>query len=126
VLASLPPAERERAVIFGASYGQVAPLAYLTRGQALPPVYSGHNTYHLWGPPPEPVGTVLVLGLGDRVADGSLQPEPGLAELFAEVELARVHHCRFCMSWRDDMPIWIAREPRRPLADVWPELRRYE
>lgn len=125
VLASLPPAEREHAVIFGAGYGHVAPLVYLARGRDLPPVYSPHNTYYLWGPPPEPVGTVIVLGLGDRMADGSLQPEPKLAELFAELELARVYHCRFCMSWRDDMPIWIARSPRRPLAEVWPEIRRY-
>jgi hypothetical protein len=125
VLAGLSPAEREHAVIFGSGYGHVAPLAYLTQGKSLPPVYSRHNTYFFWGPPPEPVETVIVLGLGDRVEDGSLQPEPLLADLFADLELARIHHCRFCMSWRDDMPIWIARSPRRPLAEVWPEIRRY-
>jgi len=125
VLASLSPAERERTVLFGAGYGHVAPLVYLMQGKDLPPVYSGHNSYYLWGPPPEPVETVIVLGIGVRGPDGSLQPGPKLAALFAEVELARVHHCRFCMSWRDDMPIWIARSPRRPIAEVWPELRRF-
>jgi hypothetical protein len=126
VLATLPRAERERVVIFGAGYGHVAPLAYLTQGQDLPPVYSGHNAYFSWGPPPEPVDTAIVLGLGGRLADGSLQPDPRLAALFTDVELARVHHCRFCMSWRDDMPIWIARSPRRPIAEAWPEWRRLQ
>jgi len=124
-VATLEPHERRAAVILGASYGQVAPLAQLGGGRDLPPVYSPHNHYHLWGPPPRPVRIALVVGFGEPGPRGEPVPEPLLGELFAQVELARVHRCRFCMAWRDGMPIWIARRPVRSLREAWPALRRF-
>jgi hypothetical protein len=29
------------------------------------------------------------------------------------------------MGWRQDYPIALARGPRRPLAELWPELREF-
>ena len=112
-------------VIFGTSYGHAAPIEVLGRDRDLPPVYSNHNTYHLWGPPPEPIEVVVVVGLGDPGPEGRIVPDPELRELFGHIELARVYRCRWCMSWRDHTPIWIARDPKRPLRDAWPELRKF-
>ncbi len=53
-------------------------------------------------------------------------PQVPLPSLFEQIELARVHDCDWCMRWRDQMPIWIARRPKRPLAEAWPELKFYE
>lgn len=113
---SLPPEERSRVVFFAPSYGQAGALEWLGRSRGLLPVYCTHNTYYFWGPPPEPVDVAIVLG--DR--------EERLSELFESVELAAVYDCRFCMPWRDEMPIWIARHPRRPIADIWPEGKHFE
>ena len=33
--------------------------------------------------------------------------------------------CAYCMGWRQDMPIAIARRPTASLHDGWPALRRY-
>jgi hypothetical protein len=38
----------------------------------------------------------------------------------------RIHHCTYCMSWRDGMPIYVARGARRPLSAWWPDLRKFE
>jgi hypothetical protein len=113
VFASLPAAQRENAVILAESYAPAAALEWL--GDDLPPVYSGHNNYHLWGPPAEEPELVIAVGF---------EPEQ-LLPFFAEVEVVHRTECHWCMGWRQDAPVALARAPRRPLADVWPELRRY-
>jgi hypothetical protein len=113
VVGALSPAEREGAVILAESYAPAGALERL--GAGLPPVYSGHVTYHLWGPPVEEPGLVVAVGF---------EPEQ-LRPFFADVEVVGRTRCHWCMGWRQDAPIVLARAPRRPLADAWPELRRY-
>ena len=116
VRARLSPEERARVVYFAPSYGQAGALEWLGRARGLVPVYSAHNNYFLWGPPEDPVEVAIVLG--QRRAD--------LQRLFAEVTPAGVHHCGYCMPWRDEMPIWIVRGPRVRLADRWARWKHFE
>ena len=60
VVAALPPNERARAVILANDYSEASPLILL--GTGLPPVYSGHNSYWSWGPPPEDRTVVIHVG----------------------------------------------------------------
>jgi Dolichyl-phosphate-mannose-protein mannosyltransferase len=64
VVASLPAADRQGAVILTANYGEAGALSLL--GHDLPPVYSGHNSLAAWGPPPERSGPVLLVGYWGR------------------------------------------------------------
>jgi hypothetical protein len=65
-VAALPADERAHAVILTNDYSEASPLVLL--GSGLPPIYSGHNAYWAWGPPP-PDRTV-VIHVGDwRPAD---------------------------------------------------------
>ena len=57
VVAALPADERARAMILTNEYGSASALELL--GSGLPPVYSGHNAYWDWGPPP-PDRTVVI------------------------------------------------------------------
>ena len=79
-------------------------------------VVSGHNNYWLWGP-------------GDRPADPIvlLTRRPERAErLFATVEKVGETDCGDCMPYENHLPIYIARGPKRPLSEVWPQLKHYE
>jgi len=114
--ARLTAEERERVVYFAPSYGQAGALEWLGRARGLVPVYSTHNSYFLWGPPPDPVEAAIVLGW--RRED--------LERLFTEVTLAGVHDCGYCMPWRDEMPIWIVRGPRVRIADEWEGWKHFE
>ena len=60
VVASLPADERARAVILTNDYSEASPLILL--GTGLPPVYSGHNSYWSWGPPPDDRTVVIHVG----------------------------------------------------------------
>ena len=113
---SLSPDERRNVMFFAPSYGQAGALEWLGAPHALVPVYSTHNNYHLWGPPPRDPAVAIVIG--DRREE--------LEKLFERVELARLHECGLCMPWRNHMPIWIARGPRVHVAAHWREWRHYE
>jgi len=41
------------------------------------------------------------------------------------VRLVARTECRYCMGWRRDVPIVIARWPRRSLRESWPASRRF-
>jgi Dolichyl-phosphate-mannose-protein mannosyltransferase len=115
--------ERRKAIIFTPSYGLAAPIELLGGKRGLPPVYSAHNNYFFWGPPPDPIEVAIVLGF--RGAGDPPEPHEDLRRFFDEIELFRVHDCEWCMRWRDETPIWIVRQPKRPLSDVWLHLKRY-
>ena len=67
-MAALPADERAHAVILTNDYSEASPLVLL--GTGLPPVYSGHNAYWDWGPPP--ADRTVVVHVGDwRPADWS-------------------------------------------------------
>jgi hypothetical protein len=66
VVEALPPVQRAHAVILTNDYSEASPLVLL--GTGLPPVYSGHNAYWDWGPPP--ADRTVVVHVGDwRPAD---------------------------------------------------------
>jgi dolichyl-phosphate-mannose-protein mannosyltransferase len=61
VVVALPANLRDHAVILTNDYSEASPLILL--GSELPPVYSGHNSFWTWGPPPE--GRTVVIHVGD-------------------------------------------------------------
>ena len=58
-VASLPADQRRRAVVVTENYGEAGALL---RYGGTPPVYSGHNGFGDWGPPPAGAGPVLYVG----------------------------------------------------------------
>ncbi len=60
VVAELPADQRAHAVIFTYSYSQASAIVLL--GSGLAPVYSGHNGYWDWGPPPASDTVVVLVG----------------------------------------------------------------
>jgi hypothetical protein len=116
-VATLPPEERARAILYAPSYGQAGALELMGPARGLPAtVISNHNTYHLWS-----VGHTdsdVLVAAGAREED--------LRRLYAEVRQVGVHHCAYCMSWRDGMRIFVARGPREPLSRHWPGFRHFE
>jgi hypothetical protein len=117
VVRTLDQAERDRAIILAPSYGQAGAIELFGRGRDLPPVQGLQNSYHTWGPPRDPVDVTIVIGPFG---------EDALEWLFEEFEHGRIHDCDWCMPWRDEISIWVARGQKLPYHEVWPELGHYE
>lgn len=113
VVAALPPEDRARAVVFTTNYGRAAALELL--GHGLPPVVCGHNQYFLWGVPGDPE---VVVALGGRAED--------YARDFAEVTLAgRTPRVPYGMDYESEVPVFVLRRPRAPVAELFKASRRY-
>jgi hypothetical protein len=111
----LPERERAVACVVGGNYGEAGAIDLFGRPLGLPPAISTHNSYFLWGP----------RGCTGEVVIVPTRDPQRLARLFARVERAATFDCVDCMPYEDDLPIWLARDARAPLADVWPELKSY-
>lgn len=112
---ALPPEERKQACVFARNYGEAGAIEYYAAEYGLPPAISGHNNYWLWGPG-ECSGQVLLV-IGGSVAD--------LQRYFERVEAGGRFVCRDCMPYENNQPIWVARGPRRALAEIWARVKSY-
>lgn len=116
VYRSLRPNLKQNCVIITGSYGQAGALEFYSKQYELPPVYSTHNSYHSWGPPPDSVKTYI----------GVLMRKRDLEGFFRYVDIAGLFSCEYCMNYESEIPIYIARGPREPVSEVWPRVRTFE
>ena len=110
---SLEPGDREGAVIIAGNYGQAGALEYWSKQYELPPVYSPHNTYWLWGPPPSDTSVYLVVR---RTPDL-------LRELFDDVQPGERRLAPHALE--SDLTVWICRGLKKPISEVWAEVKNF-
>jgi Dolichyl-phosphate-mannose-protein mannosyltransferase len=107
-LESLPPDERDTAVVFTGNYGEAGALEWYDLGR---PVFSGHNAFGDWGPPPENARPVIVIGLAD----------PGAS--FTDCHTAAlINNDAGADNEEHGRPIWVCSAPRGGWAEQWPRL----
>lgn len=69
VVADLPSAEAERAIVLTGTYGEAGALDRYGPEAALPTVYSGHNGYWSWRRPTDDAATVVAVRLSPAFLD---------------------------------------------------------
>lgn len=110
---SLPATQRTQAVVFAENYGEASAVAFFTPGV---PVISEHNQYWLWGTRGYS-GNVLVQVGGTCFAS---------RHLFASRTRAAALNDPWAIGEESNQSVWICRGIRKPLAQVWPQLKAYE
>jgi hypothetical protein len=116
VFTGLSPEERAQCAIVAMNYGRAAAVDVFGRYYGLPRAISPHNNYWIWGTQGHTGELVIWLG-------GDLD---FLRERFASVEIAGAIACKFCMPYESNLNIYLCRNPRRPFAELWQELKHYE
>ena len=113
VVAEMPANQRAHAVILTNDYSEASPLVLL--GTGLPPVYSGHNSYWSWGPPPPDL--TVVVHVGDwRPADWS--------QFFIGChDLATIDNGLAIPNGEQGEPVSVCTGLRAPWTAIWPSLR---
>ncbi|GAA3781542.1 ArnT family glycosyltransferase [Micromonospora maritima] len=107
----LPPAERDRAVVLTANYGEAGALARYGPARGLPRAYSGHNSMVTFGRPPDGADVVIAVGWS--------RPDR-LRAWFTEVtEAGRVDQRVDVDNEENGGPIFVARGPRPPWSQIW-------
>ena len=113
VYSTLTPADRARCAILAGNYGEAGAIDYFGPAYGLPPAISGHNNYYLWGP--RGYSGDMVIAFGMRLAD--------LQSLFGSVQQVNTINDFYAGPDENNVPVYICRQPRRPLAEMWPLLK---
>jgi hypothetical protein len=106
-------------VVITRNYGEAGALSRerrLNPESGVPPVYSGHNAYAAWGPPPEAASSAIVVG---RFSDGEL------TGWFAQCALVE----RFVSppgvdNEENGAPIRMCHDRQRSWSEIWPQIAR--
>jgi Dolichyl-phosphate-mannose-protein mannosyltransferase len=107
-LESLPADERDTAVVFTRNYGEAGALEWYGLGR---PVFSGHNAFGDWGPPPEGARPVIVIGLNDPGAN------------FTDCHItAMINNDAGADNEERGRPIWVCAAPQGSWTTQWPRL----
>jgi hypothetical protein len=114
VYSEFDPEQRDGAIILADYFGHAGALEHYGGEHALPPVYSPHTNYFLWGPPNESMDTVIAIGIDE----GFLRAN------FERLRVATVFRCAYCPWWQDQLPIHVVRSPKRSFSEIWRELGR--
>lgn len=110
---SLPPAERERAVIFTANYGEGGAIMLYGPERGLPRAYSGHNSFSSFARPPDGARPVLAVGFDT----------PYLSRFFDGCRVVRHFDNGVGVDNEEQgTPITICRAPRQEWRQLWPRL----
>ena len=112
----LSPEDKARCAIFSDNYGRSAAIDLFGRHYGLPHAIGNHNSYWIWGPRAYTGEIVIVLG-------GALREKQ---EVFASVEEAGVASSPWSMPYENDVPVYLCRGLRVPLAEAWGKLKHYE
>lgn len=111
----LPEEQRERTAIFAENYGPAGAIDFYGPALGLPKSISGHLSYFYWGPRDYTGESALLLGVDMRDAHA----------VFNHVEIVGQVAHRYSMRY-ENFPILLATEPKRPLAEIWPAVKKWE
>jgi hypothetical protein len=112
---SLSPAEKDKTTIVARNYGQAGAVDRFGPELALPRAYSGHNSYALWGPPPENATIAIVIGYDQAT----------LRSWFGSIEeVALVDNGVDLDNDEQGTPIWLCRNRLAAWSQIWPDMRR--
>lgn len=112
---SLPADERAGVAIFTNNYGEAGAIDFFGPPHGLPPAASGHNNYWLWGPGSATGDVAITVGV----------PRDRLEAIFEEVTQADLIVSPFAVAFETNLPVYVCRHLKRPLRELWPELKAF-
>jgi 4-amino-4-deoxy-L-arabinose transferase-like glycosyltransferase len=110
---TLPPQDREDAVIVATNYGQAGAIDFYGARYGLPGAEAPVGSYWFWGPGEKP-GRVIVK-VGGTAAD--------LDGYCSTITLAARIDEPWLVPEERDLAVWICRDPPGTLQEVWPLFR---
>ena len=114
VYRSLPVEDQTKCGIFCQNYMQAGAIDFY--GQSgLPHAICGHNSYWLWGMRGY-TGDMMIV-LGSNVGD--------LKKYFGEATERARFHDEYIQPIHNDLPVFVVRKPKQPLAVLWLKVKEY-
>jgi hypothetical protein len=109
---ALPPDERERAVILASNYGEAGAIDFYGPRYGIPQAHAFVGTYWYFGPGDLPGDVIVLHGFRDddfRTFCGTKTAAGFVTHPYAVAE-------------QRDLTVYVCREPRQTLQELWPQL----
>jgi 4-amino-4-deoxy-L-arabinose transferase-like glycosyltransferase len=115
---TIPPAQRDQAVVFAFAYNQAGAIDLFGGRAGLPSAYSAHNGFWLWGPPPDDRTTTIVIGYDSPAS---------VAMWFTGcVVVDRVTNPWHLENSQYGEPVMRCSALTAPWSRLWPHMRHYQ
>jgi hypothetical protein len=125
VYQSLPEEDQPRVAILARNYGEADAINFFGGDYGLPRAISGHNNHYLWGPGDASGEVVIAFGVTDNFYEEHSGLRVVLAGAVGSVERVATFACEHCTNEEDDLPIYLLRNPVRPLREMWEDFKHY-
>jgi len=102
--------ERAKACVLAGNYGEAGAIWVFGERWNLPRPVSGHLQYFIWGPRGYSGEVVISIGI-------SLQT---LEDHFGSVKRLSSHRCLLAMGHERVLSVYVCRDPKEPLEEMWP------
>jgi hypothetical protein len=112
---SLPEGERARCAVFARNYGEAGAIDFFGPRRGLPKAIGKHQNYFLWGP--RDYTGECVITVGEREGD--------VRKSFDHVERAATINHPYAIPHENNLPVFVCRRPKRPLKEIWPDVKCY-
>jgi hypothetical protein len=113
---SLAPDEQRVACVFTENYGEASALVQFGARYHLPPAISGHNAFNLWGQDGYSRQVLITINISPQDA----------AQGYGSVTLAARTSCAACVTFENNAPILILRQPKEPFAALWRQAKHFD
>lgn len=125
VVDRLPAQVRADTVVVASNYGQAGAVAefgpqFIAEGTPFPAVYSGHQAYGWWGPPPERYRTAVVLGT-DAPSHAPAWTGVGCGRL---MEVATVRNDHGVENQENGTRVFLCQDLTMSWDELWSHIRR--
>jgi hypothetical protein len=111
---SLPPNVRPKTAILGSNFSQAGAIDLFGPKLGLPNAIGINQSYFFWGPRDYTGESVVVMGLSREELEG----------YFNSIENVGMVSHPYSMPY-EHFPIYYCRQPKMPLAQMWPKLKRW-
>lgn len=101
--------DKAKACVLMGNYGEAGAIWAFGEEHGLPKPISGHLQYYLWGPRGHSGEVAISMGI-------KLE---NLKNHFGDVKKVRDHGCRWAMPYEKYVDIYVCREPKKPLEEMW-------
>ena len=108
--------DRAKACVLMGNYGEAGAIWVYGQQHGLPKPISGHLQYYFWGSRGHSGEVTISMGIDVEI----------LKDNFGSVEKARTHWCRWAIPYEKLLDVYVCREPRRSLAEMWPCFKRLD
>lgn len=116
VYQQIPEEEKPFTIVYGSNYGRAGAIEYFRKKYDLPDAVSPHNNFWFWADTTREIKNIIVIG-------GSLDDH---LDSCAEADSVLIHKAKYAMPYENNLTIFICRNLKRSIGEIWQSDRHYE